>query len=542
MSSNDVRSIMGLASNSTASTSTSHHKGTRVSTRKPEGISRELYALIGDNAPSLQAAQLEHQTLKFKERPKLKRKAVKWEWKSFAPANRTGLQLAHWVKASDEAEDPFSKYNSTTPVMDFSQQEYDTNLRDEDWSQAETSYLFSLLREYDLRFVIVADRYAYPGDLGTEFLDLPEGGRKRTIEDIKSRYYSICRRLVRSRPTGDEQGKTTMLQYYAFDKERELARKNYASSLFHLTPSQIAEEEALYLECKRMEQQEKKFKADREDLMRMLAGFESGLIGLPGKAGGAAGAGGVAEVGGDKKRKDVLGLDGPSGAMSSKKAEKNAKQDLLHCIHRLPLPQPSALSGHTLKSSSGPPTLPNLPVYLRSTRLPVPSKPSLTQPILALLSELTPPVPLPGKLVMPTRGSLERLEGLMAASQGLVEMKRNVDRVEQEVRILKARVEAKRVEEERERGAGGAGEGGEGGAMEGVEEAAAGAVREGEGLVDAAADESDAAGKEIDVDAAGEEAEEGKEKVEKEGDASIVGAETTAAGEASTSTEEVVNP
>lgn len=49
-----------------------------------------------------------------------------------------------------------------------------------------------------------------------------------------------------------------------------------------------------------MEQQEKKFKADREDLMRMLAGFESGLIGLPGKAGGAAGAGGVGEVGGDK--------------------------------------------------------------------------------------------------------------------------------------------------------------------------------------------------------------------------------------------------
>lgn len=130
--------------------------------------------------------------------------------------------------------------------MDFSQQEYDNHLRgqprsrsvspptleltcvsppsscalcsDADWSQTETSYLFSLLREYDLRFVIVADRYAYPGDEGHEFVDLAGGGRGRTIEDIKSRYYSICRRLVRSRPTGDEQGKTTMLQYYAFDK------------------------------------------------------------------------------------------------------------------------------------------------------------------------------------------------------------------------------------------------------------------------------------------------------------------------------------
>lgn len=127
--------------------------------------------------------------------------------------------------------------------MDFSQQEYDTHLggqpllslssspflrlpsspphfpllADVDWSQQETVYLFSLLREYDLRFVIVADRYAYPGD-NDEHVNEPGGGVQRTIEDIKSRYYSICRRLVRSRPTGDEQGKTTMLQYYAFDK------------------------------------------------------------------------------------------------------------------------------------------------------------------------------------------------------------------------------------------------------------------------------------------------------------------------------------
>jgi hypothetical protein len=52
-----------------------------------------------------------------------------------------------------------------------------------------------------------------------------------------------------------------------------------------LTPEQIAEEEALYVECKRMEQQEKTFRADREDLMKMLAGFESGLLPIPGKPG-----------------------------------------------------------------------------------------------------------------------------------------------------------------------------------------------------------------------------------------------------------------
>lgn len=88
---------------------------------------------------------------------------------------------------------------------------------DENWTHSETLYLFSLLRTYDLRFVIVADRYAYPGE-GDEYADLPGGGKKQSIEDIKSRYYSICRRLVRSRPTGDENGKLMLLQSYAFDK------------------------------------------------------------------------------------------------------------------------------------------------------------------------------------------------------------------------------------------------------------------------------------------------------------------------------------
>lgn len=46
---------------------------------------------------------------------------------------------------------------------------------------------------------------------------------------------------------------------------------------------------------------------------------------------------------------------------------------------------------------------------------------------------------------MPTRVSLERLDGLILASQGLLEMKRQVDRVELEVKTLKARLEARQA-------------------------------------------------------------------------------------------------
>ncbi len=59
--------------------------------------------------------------------------------------------------------------------------------------------------------------------------------------------------------------------------EREITRKKYVASLENRTPDQVAEEEALYIEVKRLEQSERKFKKDREDLLRVLSGVESGL-------------------------------------------------------------------------------------------------------------------------------------------------------------------------------------------------------------------------------------------------------------------------
>ena len=47
--------------------------------------------------------------------------------------------------------------------MDYSQYEYDQHLVDPDWTPLETSYLFDLLKTYDLRFVVAADRYDYEG-------------------------------------------------------------------------------------------------------------------------------------------------------------------------------------------------------------------------------------------------------------------------------------------------------------------------------------------------------------------------------------------
>lgn len=51
----------------------------------------------------------------------------------------------------------------------------------------------------------------------------------------------------------------------------------YVASLFARTPEQIAEEEGLYIEIKRLEQTERRFAKEREELMKTVGGIESGL-------------------------------------------------------------------------------------------------------------------------------------------------------------------------------------------------------------------------------------------------------------------------
>jgi DNA methyltransferase 1-associated protein 1 len=63
--------------------------------------------------------------------------------------------------------------------------------------------------------------------------------------------------------------------------EQEVTRKKYVASLESRTPDQIAEEEALFIEIKRLEQTERRFKKERDELLRTLLGVDSGLPDLP---------------------------------------------------------------------------------------------------------------------------------------------------------------------------------------------------------------------------------------------------------------------
>ncbi|KAF8311157.1 hypothetical protein DL93DRAFT_2083603 [Clavulina sp. PMI_390] len=415
-SSSDLRAIFSLPQSTPgASTSTTVKKAPGA--RKPEGISRELYSLIGDSAPSLVA---QYAQPKYKPKLKFAKDSPTWTWKTFKnPGRKDKLELGHWTKHSgEEPEDySFGKYNRPSQVVDYTQEEYTKLLQDDDWTKEETDYLFTLAREFDLRFLIMADRYKFTG------------GKDRRIEDLQDRYYAVCRRLIRNRPwAGDESSKTHTLSNYSFDVAQERMRKEYLRNLFNRTPEQIAEEEALYVEVKRLEANEKRWAKERDELLRTQLGVESGLSTLntnwdvisgsnvlPASALGGLGGGGRA----------IKGMKREGTAELSSIPRKDRAYDITHCITRT-----DNLPTNTKSGTQA--------AHFRSTRVPIPKQASAAK-ITAILAENGISV---SRLVMPTRPNVERLEMLQQAANMLFEVKKNLDRVEYEVARLKAQKEA----------------------------------------------------------------------------------------------------
>ncbi|SPO24929.1 related to SWC4 - component of the Swr1p complex [Ustilago trichophora] len=566
-SSNDVRDILALPERSGARPSSSaqasgsgsssrnrksssshnsnpHPSAASTSRSKPryDGMTRELFALLGDNAPTLAMAHgldAEGKGLGGLFKPKFKRrkeKARQWRWTPFlnsaredtqiddeTPEINHGLILHHWAPArsdaaSTTAEDAdletkyqYSEFNTNSGVYSYSNDEYIQHLRDDDWTKEETDYLMDLCAAYDLRFVVIHDRYDWASAQTTYLAGSSsaplQSAKERSMEDLKARYYAICRRLIRSRISSDDvETRQVLLATYAFDKQREVERKKAVARLYTRTPDQLAEEEALYVEIRRIEQNEAKYASEREELLRLLGGWESLPSSSP-HAVAAAGSGIASLLGADedqnakgragnaKKRKLQQIEDGTPGAedgasstgvstttaarpsanlTSKQRAElRQAQFDEMQCIVRFPSNVAAAaadpLSGVATSASTAaavsgtgstrppyahlvgtastlPPvtTNPSNPtsghgVYLRSTRMLAP-RPNLVLKTTQTLAESEPPVG--PRLIFPTSKNVEKWENLIGAVTTGLELRKQLERVNAELRITKQRIAA----------------------------------------------------------------------------------------------------
>ncbi|KAG9043237.1 swr complex subunit, partial [Serendipita sp. 407] len=331
------------------------------------------------------------------------------------------------------------------------------------------------------RFYIVLDRYEYAGSE-------EQPSVKRKIEDLKARYYSVVRKLIRARAGDDPEqikaGESLILQY-GFDYVGEKARREHISSLWDRTPQQIAEETLLYTELLRLSQTSTKFTAERHALLRLLAGIESGLPdvttrdgrleplnqdpqirgvkgGLWGNVlGGPTSAAPISAAQARKKRGTgahaqsvdwtesptmiALNSAGATGQRQQLPPAQQAEFDTKHHIYRAPV-------GSALINPKNTHTA----VYARSSKFPVP-KPILASHLQAYSAgaasgssddKETPETIFsqldvhPTKLYMPTKENVEWIERVFGAATQLIEVQKQLERIEGEVAKERARLGA----------------------------------------------------------------------------------------------------
>ncbi|XP_074267612.1 SWR1-complex protein 4 [Silene latifolia] len=233
----DAKDILGIPKNGNI-----HHPAEKKSKppkehhRKPDGISREVYMLTGGVAPLMPAID----TSQLKKRPPSDEK-VTWQWLSFKnSARKDDLELYHWVRVVNgvppTGDYPFAKYNKSVDVIRYTDEEYEKYLTNPKWTKEETDTLFDLCERFDLRFVVIADRFPSP----------------RTMEELKDRYYCVSRTILIARAPTPAEVSGHPLVKEPYNAQQETERKRALSMVLSQSKHQERKDAEVLAEAKRI--------------------------------------------------------------------------------------------------------------------------------------------------------------------------------------------------------------------------------------------------------------------------------------------------
>jgi len=236
-----------------------------VGVKRPEGMARELWGLVHNDSryqtdtPPIIPSDSKQGYKQMKARIGSS-KVRPWKWMPFTnPARKDGAIFHHWGRLADEGKDyPFARFNKTVDVPIFSDLEYQQHLHAENWTRQETDHLFDLCKRFEVRFIVVHDRWDRQ-----KYRDL-------TVEDLKERYYNVCNILAKVRaPQGTDP------KIKAFDAEHERRRKLQLTKLFDRTQEEVEEEETLIAELKKIELRKKEREKKQQDLQKLITAADS---------------------------------------------------------------------------------------------------------------------------------------------------------------------------------------------------------------------------------------------------------------------------
>lgn len=479
MTSHDVRDMLDLPSEAARPA-----KKVKISAPRPvlKGLAREVQNLGGDNPIAIVP-----ETTSFKRKRFANRKPVsKWEQKGFTNSARDDktLVLRHWRKKADaapeEAEEApledstFAKYGVQVQVPSYAPEQYKDQLEQEDWTKEETDYLIDLVKEFDLRWPLIWDRYEYMPSIEGEAGDaaLVVVPRIRTMEELKQRYYFVSSKMMVLNKPLDQMQESEFRLYELmahFNPKQEMARKAYCEKILTRTKEEAREEDSLLLELKRILARSETLNEERRELYaRLEAPPSQGNIGV------YASSQGLAQLlqqlmtaDKSKKRKSIMGtegispapgqsgpqqpsldrressiresISGPSGATNNKKgppAGNPERRQLTEEEERV-----YGVSHHERLSASGP--------AFRHEKIskPITSKSAIQQTkIHNVLTELA----IPARLIMPTQEVGELFESLLSSIHLLLEARKVSEKLTGEIAVQKA---LKEQREEKERAA-----------------------------------------------------------------------------------------
>lgn len=266
------------------------------------GMSREVLDLKYEGAPPISIV-----APKFKEKPKLPFKPRPWEETPFGnSARKDGLILRHWRRKGDVSnaaalpvtpadsntasemeqdekaattlsDSHWARFNVKVARPQYTDEQYETHLRNEDWSKEETDYLVDLAADFDLRWVVIADRYEYqPKEQPKENEDsmaVTPPAKPRTQEDMKARYYDVAAKTMvlhnplSSMSSSEFDAHEKMTKY---DPNQEKKRKMCAEQLMNRTDEEKNEEEMLLRELSRIVLNQEKLFNERKALYDRL--------------------------------------------------------------------------------------------------------------------------------------------------------------------------------------------------------------------------------------------------------------------------------
>ncbi|KAL5700341.1 swr complex subunit [Ranunculus cassubicifolius] len=152
--------------------------------------------------------------------------------KTFVISKIDDVIMTHHIK--------FYAYNKlhgrySVDTIKYTEEEYEKHLIDPAWTKEETDQLFDLCERFDLRFVVIADRFPSP----------------RSVEELKSRYYAVSRAIAVARaPSGDVPG--NLLPKEAYNVQQEVERKRALSMVLSQTKQQERKDAEVLAEAKRI--------------------------------------------------------------------------------------------------------------------------------------------------------------------------------------------------------------------------------------------------------------------------------------------------